>query len=377
MLHSFLTKEKKSILADAKERATETQGIKITSDKVEEGWGIFYDELIGLLKADEKLGDAEVTKGGIHTEMAVKQGKEYMALGYTVSEVVHSYGALCQAITGTATKLKYNISNREFQQLNLSLDTVIAEAVTAFEGVRGHSIERAEVKRLGYLSHELRNCLQSATLALQMIEGGSVGIRSNTGSVLRSSLIKMAELIDTALTEVRLRSEPEWHPQRTKIFELMSDVGATAGFEARTENRVLLMHGFGNLEVEVDQQLFVSALSNLVQNALKFSKPGGTIQVRAHEVGDRVLIEVEDECGGLHDGKIEALFEPGVQMGKNKSGLGLGLSISRTAIERNKGELRVENLPGKGCIFIIDLPKAPPLQEGAVLRDQRTDVPMK
>ncbi len=118
------------------------------------------------------------------------------------------------------------------------------------------------------------------------------------------------------------------------------------------------MQGFSNLEVDVDRQLFVSALANLVQNAIKFSKPGGTIHVRTRQEGDRILTEVEDECGGLPEGKIDELFESGVQKGKDRSGMGLGLAISKQAIERNLGEIRVENLPGKGCIFIIDLPKA-------------------
>jgi signal transduction histidine kinase len=190
-----------------------------------------------------------------------------------------------------------------------------------------------------------------------MIESGVVGVKSGTGGMLQTSLTKMADLIDVALTEVRLRTDPKIFLVRTRVFELLSEVGVTAGFDARTRNLTLLMQGFSDLEVEVDRQLFVSALANLVQNALKFSKPGGTIQVRAHEVESRILIEVEDECGGLPDGKIEELFDAWVQRDKDRTGMGLGLAISRQAIELNKGKLSAENLPGKGCKFIIDLPK--------------------
>jgi signal transduction histidine kinase len=175
--------------------------------------------------------------------------------------------------------------------------------------------------------------------------------------VLQTSLETIGDLIDTTLTEIRLRSEKEWIPQRSKVFELMSEVGITAGFQAQARNMTLQMQGFSDIEIDVDRHLFTSALSNLVQNALKFSKPGGAIQVRARQKDDRVLIEVEDACGGLPEGKIEELFDEGVQRSDDRSGMGLGLTISRRATERNKGELRVENLPGKGCIFIIDLPK--------------------
>jgi len=354
MLHDFLTQERETILSAAKTSALKSQGTRMTSDALQEGWGIFYDELIDLLKRDQPFEFHNEL--GIHTSGAEQHAKEYLRLGYTISEVVHSYGIICQSITELATTMEFEITSREFRQLNLSLDTAIAEAVTEYEKLRHSTVDLAEIKRLGYLAHEMRNCLQSATIALEMIESGIVGVRSGTGGLLQNSLKKMAHLIDTALTEVRIRSEPKSYRQRTRLFGLLSEVGVTAGFEARSRNLTLLMQGHSDLEVDVDRQLFVSALANLVQNALKFTKPGGTINVRTHEVGGRILIEVEDECGGL-PGEIEELFTPGIQKDKDQSGLGLGLAISRQAIELNKGELRVENLPGKGCIFIIDLPK--------------------
>src|SRR5579872_627284 len=229
MLHDFMTRERNSILTMARHKANETQGTRQRSNALEEGWGIFFDELIGLMERDEPF-EFHAEKG-LHTHEAKKQGKEYLRLGYTVSEVVHSYGILCQAVTSLAGKLNVEITPREFQQLNLSLDTVIAEAVTEFEQDRRKNVDQEEVQRLGFLAHELRNCLQSATLSLEMIESGSVGVRSSTSAVLQESLKKMAELIDTALTEVRLRSEPIDHLQRTRVFELMSEVGVTSGYD--------------------------------------------------------------------------------------------------------------------------------------------------
>ena len=355
MLHDFLTQERATILLVAKQKAIETQGTRMTSEAVEAGWGIFYDEMIDLLKRDQPF-EFHAEKGH-HTIEAEKQGKEYLRLGYTVSEVVHSYGILCQAITDLATKLGFEITSREFRQLNLSLDTAIAESVTEFEKVRRKTVDREEIKRLGTLSHELRSYLQSATIALEMIESGVVGVLSKTGGVLQTSLKKMAELIDTALTEVRLRSEPDCYKQRTPVFELMSEVGVTAGLEARSRNITLVVQGFSNLQVEVDRQLCISALANLVQNALKFTPIGGTIQIRTRQDGGRILIEVEDECGGIPEQELEKLFALELGARGGESGRGHGLAISRAAIELNGGQLRVENLPGKGCIFILDLPQ--------------------
>ena len=61
--------------------------------------------------------------------------------------------------------------------------------------------------------------------------------------------------------------------------------------------------------------------------------------------------------GGAEIRKIQELFTPGVQLGKDRTGVGLGLAITRDALEKNNGTLRVTDLPGKGCIFTLDLPK--------------------
>jgi C4-dicarboxylate-specific signal transduction histidine kinase len=79
--------------------------------------------------------------------------------------------------------------------------------------------------------------------------------------------------------------------------------------------------------------------------------------VRTTVADGLVSIEVEDECGGLPERNAEALFTPfGPRRGKDRTGLGLGLDISRKAVKACGGEIRVRNLPGKGCVFSIELP---------------------
>ena len=99
-----------------------------------------------------------------------------------------------------------------------------------------------------------------------------------------------------------------------------------------------------------------SAVSNLIQNALKYTREGGKIQVRGTLVGEDIVIEVEDECGGLSD-RASELFKPFEQQHKDRKGLGLGLTIAQRAINLNHGTIGVRNLPGKGCVFKITLPK--------------------
>src|SRR5205823_9638186 len=130
-LHEFLANERATVLDLAKTNAFEAQSLRIASEKMKEGWGFFYDELIELLESNQPF--ASHKEIGMHTTGAQSQGKEYLRLGYTVSEVVHSYGMICQAVTTHASEQGIEITPREFRQLNLSLDTAIAEAVTEFQ----------------------------------------------------------------------------------------------------------------------------------------------------------------------------------------------------------------------------------------------------
>jgi K+-sensing histidine kinase KdpD len=98
------------------------------------------------------------------------------------------------------------------------------------------------------------------------------------------------------------------------------------------------------LELEDGTPLFLDQLIGALRKELrapKLSGRNGTVSLAARAAGDRILIDVEDECGGLPDGTVEEL-----------------LSISRRAVQANDGSLDVRNLAGKGCAFTIDLPRS-------------------
>jgi C4-dicarboxylate-specific signal transduction histidine kinase len=100
---------------------------------------------------------------------------------------------------------------------------------------------------------------------------------------------------------------------------------------------------------------------------MRLTRRHGKVSVRGRESAGRILIEVEDECGGLPGGDSERLFSPFVQSGAKRSGLGLGLSLSRRAIERNHGALTARNITDSGCVFTIDLPSGEGERSSAVV----------
>ena len=313
-----------------------------------------YDHLTLVLSRMTKGGAPSA--GESDEAAATLRGEKMQRLGLTVSQVVQGYGAICQAITEAAFKHGFVINTEEFNVINRVLDIAIGEAVTAYERLHDGFLREAESQRLGSLAHELRNALASATLAHTLIRDGTVGGRGETNAVLERGLRRMRDIIDRSLEEVRLRGEllPDIH--RFRLLDLVDEVRVMIFSGDQSRNTRFLMQVAPTIMVDVDPHHFVSALSNLVQNAIKFTKPGTTVWLRAQESGDQVKIEVEDECGGLSSGRIEELFHPFTQRGKARAGIGLGLSISRRATEINGGSLSARELPGIGCVFTMTLP---------------------
>jgi K+-sensing histidine kinase KdpD len=89
-----------------------------------------------------------------------------------------------------------------------------------------------------------------------------------------------------------------------------------------------------------------------LQNAFKYTRPGGLVSLRTRTKADRIFIEVEDECGGLPPGKAEELFRPFERRGTDDTGL--GLAISRKSVGANGGEIHVEecfaHASWRGCL---------------------------
>ena len=114
-----------------------------------------------------------------------------------------------------------------------------------------------------------------------------------------------------------------------------------------------------SITVQADRQILAAILTNLLQNAFKFTRPRTSVSLRVIATADRVRIEIEDECGGLADGNADVLFQPFERRSADRTGLGLGLAFSRWGAEVNGGRISTRNLPGHGCVFRVDLPRVP------------------
>jgi len=372
-MRNFLTHNREELVSRCKSKVAQRPRRAATEQQLANGIPLFLDQLIRTLAAEEADKPEDSIRisgpsGGDSlalSEMGVSataHGKELLKLGYTVDQVVHDYGDLCQAITDLAFEREAPFAVGEFRTLNRCLDNAIADAVTEFSFQRDTQIARQQSvdanERFGFLVHELRNSLGTATLAIHALELGSMTMGGATGTVLKRSLSSMGSLISRALAEVR-----SGLPEQRQTFSV-------ASFIQEAETAAQLVAGAAGCAFEVppvdsllairgNRELLLAALANLLQNAFKFTHPRTDVALKAYGRGEHVLIEVEDHCGGLPPGSAAKMFAPFNQHSHDKSGLGLGLSIARQSIEADFGTLTALDVPGTGCVFTICLPRHP------------------
>jgi signal transduction histidine kinase len=310
----------------------------------------FIEEIERVLANDE--GGLENSPLPEQSGSAAHAGEMQFLHGYSPWEVVTQFGMVCDAVFAVALERGVLVTAREAQLMNRCIDTGAAEAIRQYWGETVRAAEHEELKHLGALAHELRDALSSATMGFDLIRAGSAPVGGRTAEVVARSLRRMRDLIRQSVAEVRLRSGLQPRRQRIRLRPLLESIAESAV----VTRGIRMAVEADDIDVTADEQLVWSAVRNLVQNALKFTRNRGRVMVRGRLERGVILIEVEDECGGLPPGKVEEMFQPFVQNADYRSGLGLGLSITRQAIEAQGGRVTVRDLPGVGCVFAVELP---------------------
>jgi len=220
------------------------------------------------------------------------------------------------------------------------------------------AVARPTDQRLGVLAHEMRNLLETAMLAVAAIKRSEAAGASAAGAALDRSLLGMRDLVDRSLADARRAAASQSYRKLVVVADVVAEIRSAGLLMAQSRGRTLsVVNDDESLTVYADRTMLHCALMNLLQNALKFSRLAGHVSIRVRRtVGNRISIDVEDECGGLAQGAAEVLFRPFEQHSADRSGLGLGLDIARRNIEDIGGTVEVRNRPGVGCVFTVALP---------------------
>jgi signal transduction histidine kinase len=354
MLQEFIELNRTEIIDRCRAKVVSRSFPAPTAAEIDHGVPIFLDQLVVALR-DPTLKNLDISRS------AIQNGHDLLLQGYTVSQVVHNYGDVCQAITELALETEAPIGTDDFRMLNRCLDDAIAGAVTEYGRERNQTTLASETtrgaERLGYFAHELGNLINTGIIAFEILKTGNVGVTGSTGAVLHRSLMGLRALVSRSLAEIRL-TEGVQNRERLLVADVIDDLAPSAMLEATTRGIALTVPAIEpGVLILADKQIIASVVGNLLQNAFKFTRQGSTVILRVGASDDRVLIEVEDECGGLPGGNATDLFRPFEQRGADRTGVGLGLSFCRWAVEANDGRIYARSVPDTGCIFTVDLPR--------------------
>jgi len=355
VLHEFITTYRDPIIARTRAKLTDRPWPLVSTSELEHGVPLFLTQLSETLRLETTETPFSGTAIG---SSALKHGAELRALGFNISQVVHDYGDICQAITEVAVEQRIPVTTEEFHVLNRCLDAAIAGAVTEHARITAESRSTGEIERSGQLAHEIRDLLNTALLAFHTLKRGAVAINGSTGTVLGRSLMNLRDLVDSTLADIRMSSNIA-RQERVPVAVFIDEIALAGNLHAEFRDlRFVIEPADPRLAVNADPQLLASAVMNLLNNAFKYTPAGGRVVLRAIRNGPRMAIEVEDQCGGIMKGKDDP-FKPFTERRKyDRSGLGLGLSIARKAVRIYGGDITFRNLPGVGCVFMIELPLA-------------------
>lgn len=251
MMYEFLSENRAELERRCREKVALRTDRRATRQQLDNGIPIFLEQLIGTLEREKRARPATpgsavaasparqaVVRGELDSSSA-QHGQDLLALGYTVDQVIHDYGDLCQAASELAIARGVSFAVAEFKVLNLCLDNAVASAVSAYNRERdlmlGDQQALATNERLGFFAHELRNHLSTATLAVSAIKAGDVGLGGATGAVLDRSLVALRNLIDRSLTEVRMGAGIA---MQRRVFALNNFIGEIK-YSARLEAQLI------------------------------------------------------------------------------------------------------------------------------------------
>lgn len=240
----------------------------------------------------------------------------------------------------------------------------LAEAERAQAALRRD--DEAKDRFLAVLSHELRNPLASISAASQLLARARLeeASRTKATSIIGRQTHAMKTLLDDLLDISRLRLG--------KLTLKREEVSIESIVESAVEGARTLMESHrhtltvsvqkGPMTVDGDPVRLVQAVSNLVTNAAKYTPPGGRVALKAHAMGDSVVIEVLDNGVGIEPSRVESMFEMFAQGHQGSGdagqyGLGIGLALVRSIVELHGGEIHGESAGiGFGSRFVVTLP---------------------
>jgi PAS domain S-box-containing protein len=225
--------------------------------------------------------------------------------------------------------------------------------------------DRQKDEFLATLAHELRNPLAPICAAAELLRNAkslAPELRAAT-AILERQARQMTHLVDDLLDMSRITSgRIRLHPEPVNLGELLKSVTDTYRQSAETaRHRVILTAPEGFVHVSGDRVRLTQILSNVLHNAVKYTPPGGTIEITLRAEGGQAVVSVRDNGMGIPPEMLDHIFEPFAQVDRSyerpNGGLGIGLTLAKRLVELHQGRIEARSPGrGRGTEFLIRMP---------------------
>lgn len=225
-------------------------------------------------------------------------------------------------------------------------------------------LERVRQEFLSNVSHELRTPLTSIMAFVETLEDGAIDDKNNNQrflGVIRKNAERMHHLIDDILELSSIEAgKINIELREIKLAALVDDIFINLSTKAAEKKVTLKNQVKRDKTILADRIRLDQMLTNLIDNAVKFNREGGSVTVVCEKKDDVTLISVTDEGEGISNEHLQRIFERFYRTDRARSreigGTGLGLAIVKHLARLHGGEVSVASTLGKGSIFIIELP---------------------
>ncbi len=275
------------------------------------------------------------------------------------------------------TRIIKNVSNKQFEDYddivvenNDELDELIRQSIRASkmvekELIRLNKIENYRKEFIGDISHELKTPIFAIQGFIETLLNGAVHDDEVNEVFLHKAMKNVNRLtyLTKDLMEISRLETGELKSNMQEMFlrDVVLDVVENLQYKAEEENIELVVHDFDkNIQIRADRNQIKQVLINLVENAIKYNKDNGKVEIGMKDLGNgKVEMFVKDTGIGIDTNDIERVTERFFRVDKSRSrergGTGLGLSIVKHIIEAHGEKLTIESKPDEGSVFRFTL----------------------
>jgi two-component system sensor histidine kinase TorS len=326
---------------------------RVPLTELRDGIADYLTRLVQLLRSRDEIGSAGAKAWA---DVAREHAVTRVRLGFDVSqlfrELITLHHSTTELLRADGLLQPYSHTDRLAELIEMA----ISESIKSYVDFRDYQARRSEAEHIGFLSHELRNPLGAISLAASELRTGPPQARERLLDILDRNVERLRKLVEDVLAAERLDAgEVEVRPVDVTLGILVSDALEWMRATAHAKGIELVARFDPEMRLHVDTKLTLSAIENLLDNAIKYTDDG-VVSLDVEDHGDEIAVHVRDNCEGLSAEELRVIFEPFRRAHATKPGTGLGLALVRRAVEVQGGHVTAESLGDRGCHFWFTLP---------------------